>query len=197
MSHFNQAANTWDSNEKVQMMAELALKTKEKLALKNKVDILDVGCGTGLFCFEFVDLAKSITGVDTSEGMLAVFNTKANHNEKYKSFNIDLEKDNLELSFDLIISSMVFHHLESPDDMVLKLSRLLNSGGKMAIVDLCSEDGSFHPDPKKMGVKHFGFSNEQINSWAKKANLKVSISVIAKRMKNQKVYEQFLAIFEK
>lgn len=197
MSHFNQAANTWDSNEKVQMMAELALKTKEKLALKNNVDILDVGCGTGLFCFEFVDLAKSITGVDTSEGMLAVFNTKANHNEKYKSFNIDLEKDNLELSFDLIISSMVFHHLESPDDMVLKLSRLLNSGGKMAIVDLCSEDGSFHPDPKKMGVKHFGFSNEQINSWAKKANLKVSISVIAKRMKNQKVYEQFLAIFEK
>ncbi|EQC47294.1 class I SAM-dependent methyltransferase [Bacteriovorax sp. Seq25_V] len=195
MSHFNHAANTWDSEEKISMMGELASKTREKLALSSKVDLLDVGCGTGLFSFEFIDQVKSITGIDTSEGMLEVFNNKAKGFDNIKSINIDLERDGLEMKFDLIISSMVFHHLDQPQKMLSKLASMLNEGGQIAIVDLETEDGSFHPRPKEMGVKHFGFSNEEVESWADSAKLKVSISTISTREKNGKSYAQFLAVF--
>ncbi|EPZ50066.1 methyltransferase domain protein [Bacteriovorax sp. BAL6_X] len=197
MSHFNHAANTWDSEDKISLMQTLAEKTRDRLKLSSKVDLLDFGCGTGLFCLEFIDDAKSITGVDTSTGMLEVFDKKTAVYDHIKSINTDLENEELNEKFDLIISSMTFHHLNSPEKMTLKLAGMLNEGGKMAIVDLESEDGSFHPDPKGMGVKHFGFSNEEIVSWADKANLNVKIETINSRTKNGREYNQFLAVFYK
>ncbi|WP_419172517.1 class I SAM-dependent DNA methyltransferase [Halobacteriovorax sp.] len=197
MSHFNHAANTWDSEDKIKLMGELAQKTLQVLNISKEVDILDFGCGTGLFGLEFINIAKSITGVDTSHGMLEVFNKKTSDQDHIRSINIDLEKDDLDEKFDLIISSMTFHHLDSPDKMTLKLASMLRDGGKMAIVDLETEDGSFHPDPKAMGVKHFGFSNEEIVGWADAAGLNVEITTINTRTKNLKKYNQFLAVFYK
>ena len=195
MSHFNHAANTWDSEEKIKLMGDLAIKTRERLILKNKVDLLDVGCGTGLFSLEFIDQAKSITGIDTSEGMLAVFESKVANFDNIKSINIDLEKEDLAMTFDLIISSMVFHHLDHPEKMLMRLSSMLNIGGQIAIVDLETEDGSFHPRPVEMGVKHFGFSNEEIQSWSKSVGLSVEVSTISQKINNGKSYAQFLAVF--
>ncbi|POB13466.1 MULTISPECIES: class I SAM-dependent DNA methyltransferase [Pseudomonadati] len=197
MSHFNHAANTWDSEDKIALMQTLAEKTRERLKLTQKVDLLDFGCGTGLFGLEFIDDAKSITGVDTSTGMLEVFDKKSSDFDHINSINIDLENQELDKKFDLIISSMTFHHLDSPAKMTAKLAAMLNEGGQMAIVDLESEDGSFHPDPKGMGVKHFGFSNDEIVSWADKANLNVKIETINSRTKNGREYNQFLAVFYK
>ena len=66
MSHFNQAANEWDSDEKTQMMVKLAARTLEHLKLNKKLDILDFGCGTGLFGLEFKEYIHTLTGIDTS-----------------------------------------------------------------------------------------------------------------------------------
>lgn len=196
MSHFNHAANSWDSEDKIKMMQDLAIKTRGNLSLDKKVDILDFGCGTGLFSLEFLDIANSITGIDTSDGMLEVLKKKTSDYKNIKTLNIDLENNEIDLKFDLIISSMAFHHLNSPKSILLKLSKLLNKNGQIAIVDLESEDGSFHPDPKAMGVKHFGFSNEEIVAWAKDANLSVEIETISTRKKSDKEYKQFLAVFK-
>ncbi|WP_127716790.1 class I SAM-dependent methyltransferase [Halobacteriovorax sp. HLS] len=196
MSHFNQAANNWDSQEKKDLMKTLAKSTIEKLSLSKKIDLLDVGCGTGLFCLEFLDYASSITGVDTSRGMLEVFDSKTKELPFVKSLELDLETKNLEEKFDLIISSMTFHHLDEPGKMLVKLAAMLKAGGKIAIVDLEEEDGSFHPRPKEMGVKHFGFSNETLKSWAQDINLNFSVCTINTKEKNGKEYNQFLAIYE-
>lgn len=197
MSYFDHKAYNWDSLGKIELMGELALKAQQKLNLNKKVDILDFGCGTGLFGIEFLEHAKSITGVDTSVGMLEVFDKKTRDYDHIKSINIDLEKNDLNEKYDLIISSMTFHHLSDPAKITLKLAGMLKEGGKLGIVDLESEDGSFHPDPEGMGVKHFGFSNEEIVEWADKAGLNVEISTINSRTKNDRKYMQFLAIFYK
>jgi ubiquinone/menaquinone biosynthesis C-methylase UbiE len=197
MSHFNHVANTWDSEGKIKLMGRLANNTCEKLKLKKDLDILDFGCGTGLFGLEFLDFAKSITGIDTSEGMLEVFKEKAKGFDHIDCHLLDLEKEPFESEkrFDLIISSMTFHHLNDPSAMIEKLSGLLKVGGQMAIVDLEKEDGTFHPNNEEMGVKHFGFSEDEIKSWANKANLGVEVHTINSVDKNDRTYNQFLALF--
>lgn len=199
MSHFNHAASSWDSEGKVKLMGRLSEKTLEKLHLpESKIDILDFGCGTGLFGLEFFDHANSILGVDTSEGMLEVFNEKTKDHSHISSKLLNLEEEDLSnQTFDLVVSSMTFHHLNHPDQMLIKLSKMLNPKGQLAIVDLETEDGSFHPDPANMGVKHFGFSNYELRAWADKANLEVEISTINEVEKNDRKYSQFLAVFKK
>lgn len=206
MNHFDQEANKWDSPEKIKLMKSLATKTIRALELskeKNtKIDMVDFGCGTGLFGLAFKDYAKSLIGIDTSQGMLNVFDEKTSSFPTFKSFNCDLEKDNIELSklsekfsADLILSSMAFHHLDNPAYVLKSLKRILKPTGKIAIVDLEMEDGSFHPDNEAMGVKHFGFELEQIQNWAQNIGLGVQIQTLNTLEKNGQEYKQFLAIF--
>lgn len=195
MSHFNQVASEWDKPQKVEMMKELAKKTIEFLGNYSPKSILDFGCGTGLFGLEFYNDQNELTGIDTSQGMLDIFNKKVEGHPKAKSLNIDLEKTDLNESFDLIISSMAFHHLENPKAMLSKMKEMLNQKGKMAIIDLDSEDGTFHPDNAGMGVKHFGFSKEQLESWAKENSLGFEHTIINQIEKNDRHYGQFLAVF--
>ncbi len=92
---------------------------------------------------------------------------------------------------------MAFHHLSNPGEVLKKLSNMLTLDGKIIIIDLRKEDGDFHPDNIQMGVKHFGFSEEQIQNWGKSSKLHVDIYTINEIHKNDKIYYQFLAIFNK
>jgi len=40
----------------------------------NKTEVLDFACGPGLIAFELLPHAKSITGADSAQGMVNVFN---------------------------------------------------------------------------------------------------------------------------
>lgn len=201
MSHFNSKAATWDNPEKLKSSALLAQKIIKKLNLSHdkKLKIMDFGCGTGVLGLNFLDYAENLTGVDTSEGMLEVFKAKISDSSKIFVKNINLEDEvredgGFDQKFDLIITSMAFHHLTSPQKMIQKFLNLLEADGKMAIIDLETEDGTFHPNNEEMGVKHFGFSREELEAWSQR---KVDYSIINEIAKNQRVYPQFLAVISK
>jgi 2-polyprenyl-3-methyl-5-hydroxy-6-metoxy-1,4-benzoquinol methylase len=196
MSHFNDKAAEWDNEGKIKMMALLADKTLEVIKPEGKLDIMDFGCGTGLFGLEMADHARSLLGIDTSSGMLEVFDKKTKGANNVSSKLIDLENESLDQKFDLIVSSMAFHHLNQPDRMLGTLKNLLKPNGKLAIVDLDEEDGSFHPDNDGMGVKHFGFSKTTLESWAQKEGMTLDHHIINKIDKNERDYGQFLAVFK-
>ena len=60
-----------------------------------------------------------------------------------------------EESFSLIVSVMTFHHIESTEQILGSIHRMLKHGGMFAVIDLEQEDGSFH---KEAGaVPHNGF----------------------------------------
>lgn len=199
MSHFNQEAANWDKPEKIELMKTLAEACKEVLNLTGPLDILDFGCGTGLFGFEFSEYFGSLMGIDTSSGMLEVFNKKSEGYPNIHSQMIDLEDPKVDIDksfkFDLIISSMAFHHLKEPETMLIKLKSYLKEGGKIAIVDLDTEDGSFHPDPKAMGVQHFGFAENQLQKWAENIHMNFEYSIINSINKDEKEFKQFLALY--
>ncbi len=195
MSHFNDQAQEWDDEGKIKLMATLAQKTLQVLKLREPIDMMDFGCGTGLFGLEFADFAKSLVGIDTSEGMLDVFIKKTADANHITSILVDLEKEDCDQTFDLIVSSMAFHHLNNPQKLLGKLKTMLKPGGKIAIVDLDKEDGSFHPDNDAMGVKHFGFAKEEILDWADATELLIDYRIINTLEKDDKKYQQFLAVF--
>lgn len=195
MSHFNIDANKWDTKDKVERAHFLANKMKEELTKNRELDILDFGCGTGLLGLEFLDYSKSLLGIDNSSGMLEVFDEKTKNLKGVSSLNINLEKEELNKKFDLIISSMTFHHLDRPSAVLEMFSSMLKKEGKILIIDLETEDGTFHPDNKGMGVKHLGFSKDDLQVWADQSKMSVDIKTIYSIDKNQKSYNLFLATF--
>lgn len=199
MSHFNEVANEWDSEPKKKLMKVLAEKAIPKLNLSecSPVKIMDFGCGTGLFGLEFYKYASELVGIDTSSGMLSVFKEKVGSNDRIRILNEDITQTEHREIYDLIVSSMVFHHIEDPKALLDLMKKLVSPNGKIAIVDLVQEDGSFHPDPVKMGVKHFGFSEDELATWADHCQLRLDYQVINSLEKGDKEYQQFLAVFSK
>ena len=195
MGHFDHAANDWDSPEKIRLMGDLAAKAKKHIKIDNKIRILDFGCGTGLFGLEFFDYAKQIVGVDLSVGMLKVFSDKTKDHKHISSFMGDIGGYRADHRFELILSSMTFHHLEKPEKILVQLRDLLADGGQIAVVDLVTEDGTFHKDNAAMGVNHFGFSQEEVQSWANHAGMNVDFIQINQLERDSKSYSQFLALF--
>lgn len=197
MSHFNQLANSWDTPEKIIQNEKYAKEVRELISNKNPQRILEVGCGTGLLGSQFITKENFLLGIDMSTEMLKVFD------EKFRGFNtrsllLNLETHDLpETQFDLIVSSMAFHHLKTPLDILNKLKRHLTPNGAIAVIDLDEEDGTFHPDPKNMGVYHFGFSSATMEKWAKtieaRSFSRKTINVIAK---NNKEYPVCLSVFQ-
>ncbi len=196
MSHFNEAANSWDSSQKSQRAIHLANEVKKDGNLKLDGDILDFGCGTGLLGVEFIEEAKSLLGVDVSSGMLEAFDLKTKDSAKTKSKNVNLEEESLERKFDLIVSSMTFHHLINPEAVLVKFSKMINPGGGIALIDLETEDGTFHGDNEKAGVRHFGFSSADLAQWAKSSQLSVEFRIVDTIEKNERKYNLFLGIFK-
>lgn len=96
----------------------------------NDKRILDLGCGFGWHCRYAIEQgAKSVVGIDISERMLkeARKNTQCQSIEYIKMPIEDI--DFSENTFDLVISSLAFHYLESCEEVFKKISKSLISRG--------------------------------------------------------------------
>ena len=124
---------------------------------------MEFGCGTGLLTMALAPELEHITAVDSSSGMLEVLEGKIQELE-YKNIStrfLDFEKDGFPTAeFDLIFSAMVFHHVESTENLLKGLLSALKPGGILAVADLEKEDGSFHGDMPQ--VYHHGFAPDEL-----------------------------------
>ncbi len=229
MEHFNQLSKNWDSEEKSlrtkaqyaklknHLQRNLPFQNSSATELSDGLSVLDFGTGTGILLEQFfndADYAKKnshFLGIDTSSGMLDVFNSRFKNSNNVQSLLMNLHEvtlENIQNSpkisehlnrYHLLISSMAFHHLENPAFIFQKLSHFLIPGGVLAIIDLYQEDGSFHPDPKNMGVFHFGFSSETIKNFCQLSPQTQYLmdTQIDSIEKNSKSYPIFLSLFKK
>ena len=111
---------------------------RQALGTENeKLDILDVGCGTGVISLLLAELEHSVTGIDLSEGMLE----KAK--EKARIFNLPVEfkngdAENLPFedeAFDVVTNRHLLWALPNPEKAISEWKRVLKPGGKVIIVD--------------------------------------------------------------
>ncbi len=92
--------------------------------------VLDLGCGFGWHCRYAVEHgAKKVTGVDISGRMLReARKMTASPVIEYVRMPVE-DIDYPDDSFDIVLSSLVFHYIASFDDICRKVSRYLVRGG--------------------------------------------------------------------
>ena len=155
---FNKEAASWDEPGRVKLANDIALAIIDEITLAPTMDVLDFGCSTGLLTLKLQPLVHSITGVDSSQGMLDVLNAKIKNQDltEVKTQHKDLDKgDALEGSYHLIVSSMTLHHIRETGPLLNKFYKVTAPDGYLCIADLDLDGGRFHGNNN--GVFHFGF----------------------------------------
>jgi len=168
---FNQESAAWDDAPgRVKMARDIAQAIIDTGILADDMEAMDFGCGTGLLTLTLQPLLKSITGVDSSTGMLEVLQQKISGQNlsNVSSSCLDVEQgDQLQGPFDLVVSSMTLHHIKDVKALLQQFNRVIRPGGLLAIADLDPDRGRFHGD--NTGVFHFGFDRDEIKllfAWA-------------------------------
>ncbi|MCE9615089.1 MAG: class I SAM-dependent methyltransferase [Lentisphaerae bacterium] len=170
-SRFDQVAAGWDANPgRVAMAKGIVAAMRAAVPLRADMEVMDFGAGTGLVTLGLLPHVARVTAVDASPGMLRMLE------EKLQALGItnvqtlagDIAQTHFPAAaFDVIVSSMVLHHIPDVPAALQRLRPCLRRGGWLALADLIKEDGSFHADPK--GVFHNGFDPAEIGRWLEAA----------------------------
>lgn len=126
--------------------------------------ILDLGCGFGEHCMEYVKMgAEKVVGVDISKKMLEVAKEENSH-EKITYINMAMEDiANIDEKFDVVISSLAFHYVEDFEGVV------------KTIYDKLSDDGLFiYSQENPLSTSYSGGDRWERDDDGKKIYLKVS-----------------------
>ena len=113
---FDKEAATWDEiPARVKLANDIAAAISDEILLTSNMDVLDFGCGTGLLTLQLQPVVHSITGVDSSRGMIDVLKAKIDKQNlpNIKTQYLDTEKgDILKGTYHLIVSGMTLHHIK-------------------------------------------------------------------------------------
>ena len=132
----------------------------------NGKSVLDLGCGYGHNCVDFVGLgAARVVGIDISEKMLAVAE-KESADAKIEYRNMSMT-DISELSekFDFLYSSLAFHYVKDFDAFAKAMHSVLNAGGQLLFsqehpIITATVDGAGHFNKDENGNRiSYTFSN--------------------------------------
>jgi ubiquinone/menaquinone biosynthesis C-methylase UbiE len=159
MNEFDEKAATWDDDpERVKRAEVIADHLASAVDLTGINSALEYGSGTGLLSFCLKDKIVAITLMDDSEEMTKMAIKKCNEQGVDNLFPVkgDLITGPLpETKFDLIFILLTLHHIDDVKMLLGKFNASLSPSGKLAIIDLEKEDGSFHDGPFH-GHKGFG-----------------------------------------
>lgn len=147
-STFDAKAATWDQDpDKIGQAKHVARTITAQVPLSRWMRLLEYGAGTGLVSQELAGRVGTLTLADNSTGMREVITAKIHGGllPPARVWGLDLEADEVPAeTFEVIVTSMVMHHVRDLDRVLAGFTEMLAPGGWLCIADLDREDGSFH-----------------------------------------------------
>jgi cyclopropane fatty-acyl-phospholipid synthase-like methyltransferase len=168
-THFDASARNWDQRPMSQQLASAAAYLLAKVPFSADDHVLDFGAGTGLLSTAIAPNVAHVTALDTSAEMLQVLNEKGFANITARQQDIFA---GLPERYDVVVSCMAMHHVADTGALMQAFADALHSDGRIALIDLYAEDGSFHgskEDNDAKGVQHFGFAPAALQALAEQA----------------------------
>jgi SAM-dependent methyltransferase len=107
---------------------------KDYNAQRDKIRILEIGCGLGYLTYSLNQCGFNCNGLDISEE--AIINARSKYGNYYLSGNLfDMAHSSLELenSYDVVIMTELIEHVENPVEFVSAAMNLLNKDGILVV----------------------------------------------------------------
>jgi len=116
---------------------------KLKSYLSSEDYVLDIGCGTGTQCGDLSSSVKHVTGIDISNKLLAIAETRK---VERKIENVDFVQTTVfderfeSDSFNVVMAFYVLHLCEDIDEVIRRIYDLLKPGGLFILETVCLGD---------------------------------------------------------
>lgn len=191
----------WDTDDWVRFLKEQADYTKEyrhnlytKVDIKNKMNILDVGCGTGAITADIASLTKGcITGIDI-DGEPLERAKKAVHGLPVTLVNADVQYlPFMDETFDLVVFSVVLMYVKNQQKAVNEMARVTCKDGIVLATMEPDYAGELHyPESEadllfKKRLKEAGadlYTGRKLRALFSRAGLKTEIGIYAEILDN-------------
>lgn len=221
-TRFDTEAANWDANPFVHQMSAEAWKALQKHipALRQQdsaktLDVLEIGCGTGLLTFMVAPHIHEIVAVDAATGMIEKLKSKVAASGSTNIIPLavlleDPEDERLppagpkskdggtaRRKYDLIISHLVLHHIPDLKDVLITMFGCLKSGGMIALTDFEDfgpEAKRFHPRAKMEGVERHGINARWIEELIREVGFEDAQAKVA--WEHEKKVEKWSGEFE-
>jgi ubiquinone/menaquinone biosynthesis C-methylase UbiE len=194
MSTFDEKAQDWDTPERRDRARAIADIIRAHVPLSRSMRAIDIGAGTGLLGLALAADVGSMVLAEPSAGMLAVAREKlaADGPDNVTAIPFDIQAAPPGgASFDLAVSLLVLHHVEDTTIALRAISALLAPGGRIALLDLDAEDGTFHDDPE--GIHHHGFDQAALRTTAASVGFRdVETRIVSEIDRDGRMYPLFL-----
>ena len=145
---------------------------------------LDIGTGSGLLIPHLLERAERVIAVDASTRMLELARETAANAAERCDFRCDFRLGDLEHlpvadgEVDAVVACMVLHHVSDPEAALHEAFRVLEDGGRVAIVDLHRHgEESFR---ERLADLWLGFQPAQLQRWLERTRFQlIDAAVIA------------------
>lgn len=167
---YNEAGQRWDSDVyRVYRTQKVARALAIGLAPTGAERALEVGAGTGVVTMILAPQVAHVTALDPLPGMLGMLREKlARRPRTPVEIVVGRAPEGIpDATYDIVYSVMMMHHVADVPALLRGIARHVKSGGRIAIADLDTEDGTFHYD--QQDVLHRGFERREFGGWLEAA----------------------------
>ena len=135
------------------------------------LDVLDAGCGPGLYAEELLRRGGRVTGIDASEVQLAVARKRVDPRARFVRAVLGESLPFASESFDVVVCALVIHYVAKPEDAFREFFRVLRPGGRVVLstqhptVDWMRKGGSYFDARQEQDVWQTPAGPQQVEFW--------------------------------